>query len=903
MSHLNYVVVVILLHCVLAGLALQHEEHHHHGKATRKWTRRPKKRPSLSPRPRKPSLFPSTSTGGEGGDLMGSGFDSNVLQSDSDFEQEALNAHNKYRKVHGVPEMTLDRALSNQAKAYAQKIANMGQLVHSSQAERGQSVGENLAYACSSNGVPLTGESTTKMWYDEVCKPGYDFNNGGFSGGTAHFTQVVWKESVKLGIGRGKSTQNGMQCIYAVGRYEVAGNMVGEFQDNVLKGNFDQQYCNNICLSSIIQALIAVIEFSMAFIASFCAVDESGLNDRYSCVSSAYACACGRFNCVNGFVPFIERKTTFSWLQNSTFLKLVLRANWNRKMNPLNYVVVVILSHCVLAGLALSHKEHHRHGKGRHHKGRHQVSYDLQSHHKVQAKHKSLKHGTTVGAQRGNVPSPLQDFVLVSGNPLFHERPRNSDTKTNATEESTTKAMEEKTPPQIDWGAPSVFRKPEGQSPLASHKEEANEQPKQEENRPSDSKNTTATVASELQLIHGNGTASQEINPFKYPEQNIKAGMNQEKNKENHELGNVTSQTPKNTSSEAISSVSLSNSWKNPNTETNPTTWGSDNYFVKLKQNLLSTDWTKAAKAASGALLPKTNKTMNATDEKPEAQKQNEGGEHFPFNIPGVRNYGKEKTENEGAKLGKHLTENLGPNCHWKITKGNNGENVTSLSCSGEFTKPEEQRFAFEKTDKNEPLTNVSGSKETSSENFLLPKTGGEQKESHEESDEEFEKEAVATVNEFRKIHRAFDITLSPELSRQAREYAKKIANMGSLQHDLEAVKELDEGENLAMGCKQFGVPLTAREAITNWYNEVCDYDFDRAEFSMSTGHFTQVVWADSKEFGIGKAAGKQNGMPCTFVVGRFTPSGNYKGEYKKNVFKGKFDRSYCDKLKYKKLL
>ena len=294
--------------------------------------------------------------------------------------------------------------------------------------------------------------------------------------------------------------------------------------------------------------------------------------------------------------------------------------------------------------------------------------------------------------------------------------------------------MEEKTPPQIDWGAPSVFRKPEGQGPLASHKEEANEQPKQEENRPSDSKNTTATVASELQLIHGNGTTSQEINPFKYPEQNIKAGMNKEKNEENHELGNVTSQIPKNTSSEAISSVSLSNSWKNPNTETNPTTWGSDNYFVKLKQNLLSTDWTKAAKAASGALLPKKNQTMNATDEKPEAQKQNEGGEHFPFNIPGVRNYGKEKTENEGAKLGKHLTENLGPNCHWKITKGNNGENVTSLSCSGEFTKPEEQRFAFEKTDKNEPLTNVSGSKETPSENFLLPKTGEEQKESHEES-------------------------------------------------------------------------------------------------------------------------------------------------------------------------
>ncbi|XP_068675365.1 uncharacterized protein [Montipora foliosa] len=214
--------------------------------ATRKWWRRPNKRPSWSPRPPQPSPYPSPSTGGGGGALGGSSVDSNEPQADSDFEQEALNTHNKYRKVHGVQDMTLDRDLSNQAKAYAQKIANMGQLVHSSQAERGQSVGENLAYACSSNGVPLTGESTTKMWYDEVCKPGYDFNNGGFSGGTGHFTQVVWKESVKLGIGQGKSTQNGMQCIYAVGRYEIAGNMMGEFQDNVLKGNFDQQYCNNI---------------------------------------------------------------------------------------------------------------------------------------------------------------------------------------------------------------------------------------------------------------------------------------------------------------------------------------------------------------------------------------------------------------------------------------------------------------------------------------------------------------------------------------------------------------------------------------------------------------------------------------------------------------------------------
>ena len=89
-----------------------------------------------------------------------------ALHTDDEyFEQEALTTHNNFRKTHGVPEMTLDRDLCNQAKAYAQKIANTGELIHSLPEERGNSVGENLAYACSSNGIPLTGKKATKMWY------------------------------------------------------------------------------------------------------------------------------------------------------------------------------------------------------------------------------------------------------------------------------------------------------------------------------------------------------------------------------------------------------------------------------------------------------------------------------------------------------------------------------------------------------------------------------------------------------------------------------------------------------------------------------------------------------------------------------------------------------------------
>ena len=70
--------------------------------------------------------------------------------------------------------------------------------------------------------------------YLEVSKPGYNFESGGFSGGTGHFTQVVWKESTELGIGKAVGRRGGMQCQYVVARYRPAGNMMEDFQANVL---------------------------------------------------------------------------------------------------------------------------------------------------------------------------------------------------------------------------------------------------------------------------------------------------------------------------------------------------------------------------------------------------------------------------------------------------------------------------------------------------------------------------------------------------------------------------------------------------------------------------------------------------------------------------------------------
>ena len=79
-----------------------------------------------------------------------------------------------------------------------------------------------------------------------MCDPGYDFASRDGSSGTGHFTQVVWKESTVLGIGRAESEENGMKCAYIVGRYKPAGNMMGSYKENVLKGHFNSSYCPTV---------------------------------------------------------------------------------------------------------------------------------------------------------------------------------------------------------------------------------------------------------------------------------------------------------------------------------------------------------------------------------------------------------------------------------------------------------------------------------------------------------------------------------------------------------------------------------------------------------------------------------------------------------------------------------
>merc|ERR1740123_1703672 len=93
-----------------------------------------------------------------------------------------------------------------------------------------QEYGENLYCSWSSNPkAKCAGSKPVDSWYSEMTK--YTFGSEPTSSASGHFTQVVWKNTQKLGIAKAKSPKSGK--IIVVANYEPAGNWIGQYKDNV----------------------------------------------------------------------------------------------------------------------------------------------------------------------------------------------------------------------------------------------------------------------------------------------------------------------------------------------------------------------------------------------------------------------------------------------------------------------------------------------------------------------------------------------------------------------------------------------------------------------------------------------------------------------------------------------
>ncbi|KAJ8768967.1 hypothetical protein K2173_023962 [Erythroxylum novogranatense] len=125
--------------------------------------------------------------------------------------QDYLNAHNAARARVGVGPMKWDNKVAAYARAYVNKLKGNCRMVHS-----GGPYGENLAWYS----ADMTGTAAVKMWVDE--KPNYSYNlNRCLRGKCGHYTQVVWRNSVRLGCAKARCNNGGtiISC-----NYEPRGN-------------------------------------------------------------------------------------------------------------------------------------------------------------------------------------------------------------------------------------------------------------------------------------------------------------------------------------------------------------------------------------------------------------------------------------------------------------------------------------------------------------------------------------------------------------------------------------------------------------------------------------------------------------------------------------------------------
>ncbi|KAJ7946842.1 Pathogenesis-related protein 1-like [Quillaja saponaria] len=134
-----------------------------------------------------------------------------------DSAADYVNAHNAARSQVGVPPLAWDDTVAAFARDYANQHVGDCQLVHSG---GGGKYGENLA----AGSGDLSGTDAVGLWVNE--RANYDYNSNSCVGGECgHYTQVVWRNSVRLGCAKVKCNNGGtfIGC-----NYDPPGNFIGQ---------------------------------------------------------------------------------------------------------------------------------------------------------------------------------------------------------------------------------------------------------------------------------------------------------------------------------------------------------------------------------------------------------------------------------------------------------------------------------------------------------------------------------------------------------------------------------------------------------------------------------------------------------------------------------------------------
>lgn len=114
----------------------------------------------------------------------------------------------------------------------------------------------------------------------------------------------------------------------------------------------------------------------------------------------------------------------------------------------------------------------------------------------------------------------------------------------------------------------------------------------------------------------------------------------------------------------------------------------------------------------------------------------------------------------------------------------------------------------------------------------------------------QFNNEVLKAHNEYRRQHGVPPLKLCSKLNREAQQYSEALASTRILKHSPESSRG-QCGENLAWA----SYDQTGKEVADRWYSEIKNYNFQQPGFTSGTGHFTAMVWKNTKKMGVGKAS------------------------------------------------
>ncbi|KAL1215833.1 Pathogenesis-related protein 1 [Cardamine amara subsp. amara] len=134
-----------------------------------------------------------------------------------DSPQDFLAAHNQARAAVGVEPLRWDESVAAYARNYANQRIGDCAMEHSN-----GPYGENIAGSSGS----MSAVEAVNMWVNEQLDYDYDSNTCAQGKECGHYTQIVWRNSVRMGCAKVRCNNGGT---FITCNYDPLGNFNGEW--------------------------------------------------------------------------------------------------------------------------------------------------------------------------------------------------------------------------------------------------------------------------------------------------------------------------------------------------------------------------------------------------------------------------------------------------------------------------------------------------------------------------------------------------------------------------------------------------------------------------------------------------------------------------------------------------